>query len=162
MILPLIYMVVSFWMSGMSNKFSVFIESVGCTLLSVVAGEAIGLFVGAAVYEMEKAITIMTVFTLFLMLLGGFFVPSLSLGASTSALSSMCLIRHSSWYSTNQSRATAVVHSKDCATTGPVRARHPPSKCWNLLACKAVSGSTLACCWYCALFRGMARTLHCV
>lgn len=76
MILPFLYMIVSFWMAGFSNQFSVFGKSIGCTLLSVVSGEAIGLFIGAAVYDMEKAITIMTVFTLFLMLLGGFFVQN--------------------------------------------------------------------------------------
>ena len=74
MILPLLYMFVSFWMAGISSSFTVFCESVGCTLLSVVAGEALGLLVGAAVYDMEKGMTIMTVFVLFLMLLGGFFV----------------------------------------------------------------------------------------
>lgn len=75
-ILPLLYMVVSYWMAGIDNRFSVFIGTIGCTLLSVVAGEAIGLFVGAAIYDMEKAITVMTVFTLALMLLGGFFVQN--------------------------------------------------------------------------------------
>lgn len=75
-ILPLLYMVVSYWMAGFDNRFTVFIGTIGCTLLSVVAGEAIGLFVGAAIYDMEKAITVMTVVTLALMLLGGFFVQN--------------------------------------------------------------------------------------
>lgn len=76
-ILPFLYMIVSFWMAGIDNRFSVFIGTVGCTLLSVVAGEALGLFVGAAIYNMEKAMTSMTVVTLFLMLLGGFFVENI-------------------------------------------------------------------------------------
>lgn len=76
LILPLIYMIISFWMAGISNSFATFIGSIGCTLLSVLAGEAIGLLVGAAVYDLQRGITIMTVFTLFLMLLGGFFVEN--------------------------------------------------------------------------------------
>ena len=77
LILPLIYMVVSFWMAGTSSSIRVFFGTIGCTLLSVVAGESMGLFVGAAVYDLQKALTIMTVFTLFLMLLGGFFVENI-------------------------------------------------------------------------------------
>lgn len=76
-ILPFLYMVLSFWMAGFDSRFSVFVGTVACTLLSVVAGEAIGLFVGAAVYDMETALTVMTVFSLALMLLGGFFVENL-------------------------------------------------------------------------------------
>jgi len=77
LILPLIYMVVSFWMAGFSNSISVFFGTLGCTLLSVVAGESIGLFIGAAVNDLQKGLTIMTVFTLFLMLLGGFFIENI-------------------------------------------------------------------------------------
>jgi ABC-type multidrug transport system permease subunit len=77
LILPFLYMVVSFWMVGFDSRFSVFIGTIACTLLSVVAGEAMGLFVGAAVYDMETALTVMTVFTLALMLLGGFFVQDI-------------------------------------------------------------------------------------
>jgi hypothetical protein len=45
--------------------------------MSVLAGEAIGLMVGASIYDLSKAITAMTVGTLFLMLLGGFFVENI-------------------------------------------------------------------------------------
>ena len=75
-LLPLIYMVVSYWMAGMDNRFLTFIGSIGCSLLSVVAGEAIGLAIGASIYDFQKAITVMTVGALFLMLLGGFFAES--------------------------------------------------------------------------------------
>lgn len=76
LILPFLYMIVSFWMARVSTSFAEFCGSVGCTLLSVVAGEALGLFIGAAVYDLQKGLTIMTVSTLFLMLLGGFFVEN--------------------------------------------------------------------------------------
>lgn len=77
LILPMLYMIVSFWMMGIDSRFLVFVGTIGCTLLSVLSGEAIGLFIGAAIYDLQKALTIMTVFTLFLMLLGGFFVENI-------------------------------------------------------------------------------------
>ena len=76
LILPLLYMIVSFWMAGISSSVGIFLGTTGCTLLSVLSGEAIGLCLGAAVYDLQKGLTIMTVFTLFLMLLGGFFVDN--------------------------------------------------------------------------------------
>jgi ABC-type multidrug transport system permease subunit len=72
--LPLIYMIVSFWLAHISNDVVVFFGTIGCTLLSVLSGEALGLFIGAAVYDLQRGLTIMTVYTLFLMLMGGFFV----------------------------------------------------------------------------------------
>ena len=77
LLLPFIYMTVSFWMIGLDDRFRVFIGTIGCTLLSVLAGEAIGLLVGASIYDLQKAITTMTVGTLALMLLGGFFVENI-------------------------------------------------------------------------------------
>lgn len=74
--LPFIYMCVSFWMAGVSTRFDLFIYTTLISLLSVVAGEAIGLMIGACIYDMEKAMTIMTVVSLALMLLGGFFVEN--------------------------------------------------------------------------------------
>merc|ERR1712150_290409 len=76
LILPSIYMVVSFWLAGVSKRFDLFLFSTLVSLLSVVAGEALGLMIGASIYDMEKAMTIMTVFSLALMLLGGFFVEN--------------------------------------------------------------------------------------
>jgi ABC-type multidrug transport system ATPase subunit len=77
LILPLLYMIVSFWLAGFGADFVVFLGVTFCTLLSVGAGEAMGLFVGAAVYDLEKGMTIMTVLTLGLMLLGGFLVENI-------------------------------------------------------------------------------------
>ena len=75
-ILPCVYMVISFWMASISNSFSIFFATVGITLLSVMTGEAIGLLVGSTVYDMEKGQTVLTVVALFLALLGGFFVQN--------------------------------------------------------------------------------------
>ena len=44
LLLPFIYMTTSYWMIGLDNRFSTFVGTVGCTLLSVLAGEAIGPF----------------------------------------------------------------------------------------------------------------------
>lgn len=77
LILPFLYMVISYWMIGLSRSFAVFVGTIGCTLLSVLAGEAIGLLVGASMYDLQRGITVMTVGTLFLMLLGGFFVENI-------------------------------------------------------------------------------------
>jgi len=74
--LPFIYMCISFWMAGVSTRFDLFIYTTLISLLSVVAGEAIGLMIGASIYDMEKAMTVMTVVSLALMLLGGFFVEN--------------------------------------------------------------------------------------
>jgi ABC-type multidrug transport system ATPase subunit len=76
LILPCVYMVISFWMASISNSFSIFLATVGITLLSVMTGEAIGLLVGSTVYDMEKGQTVLTVVALFLALLGGFFVQN--------------------------------------------------------------------------------------
>mmetsp|Transcript_11775 Transcript_11775/g.24842 ORF Transcript_11775/g.24842 Transcript_11775/m.24842 type:complete len:700 (+) Transcript_11775:188-2287(+) len=75
--LPAIYMIISYWMSGVNNNFGIFVASTLCSLLSVLAGESIGLFLGAAVLDMEKGMVIMTVTSLGLMVVGGFFVRNI-------------------------------------------------------------------------------------
>jgi ABC-type multidrug transport system ATPase subunit/ABC-type multidrug transport system permease subunit len=75
-ILPLLYMVIAYWMLGVNDRFSIFLGTTGFTLLSVLAGEAIGLVIGASIYDMERAITTMTVIALALMLLGGFYLDT--------------------------------------------------------------------------------------
>ncbi|OEU18279.1 P-loop containing nucleoside triphosphate hydrolase protein [Fragilariopsis cylindrus CCMP1102] len=76
LVLPLIYMVISFWMASISTSFSMFVATTFISLLSVMAGEAIGLLVGATIYDTEKGMTFMTVISLFLALVGGFFVEN--------------------------------------------------------------------------------------
>eukprot|EP00548_Thalassiothrix_antarctica_P007970 CAMPEP_0194140468 /NCGR_PEP_ID=MMETSP0152-20130528/9999_1 /TAXON_ID=1049557 /ORGANISM="Thalassiothrix antarctica, Strain L6-D1" /LENGTH=666 /DNA_ID=CAMNT_0038838721 /DNA_START=60 /DNA_END=2060 /DNA_ORIENTATION=- len=76
LILPLLYMIVSFWMTGISSDFSVFVATTACCLLCVFAGEAVGLMFGAIMYDLNNALAAMTVFSLFCMLLGGFFVQN--------------------------------------------------------------------------------------
>lgn len=75
--LPAIYMIISYWMSGVNNNFGIFIASTLCSLLSVLAGESIGLFMGAAILDMEQGMVVMTVVALGLMVVGGFFVRNI-------------------------------------------------------------------------------------
>jgi ABC-type multidrug transport system permease subunit len=75
--LPSIYMLISYWMSGVNNNIRIFLASTLCSLLSVLAGESIGLFLGAAVLDLEKGMVVMTVVSLGLMVVGGFFVRTL-------------------------------------------------------------------------------------
>lgn len=63
-------------MAAISPSFTVFLGSVACTLMSVLAGESFGLMIGTSIYDMERAITVMTVCALGLMLLGGFYVEN--------------------------------------------------------------------------------------
>ena len=76
LVLPLLYMIISFWMASISTKFSMFLATTFISLLSVMAGEAIGLLMGATIYDTEKGLTFMTVVSLFLALVGGFFVEN--------------------------------------------------------------------------------------
>eukprot|EP00536_Pseudo-nitzschia_multiseries_P003790 jgi/Psemu1/323184/estExt_fgenesh1_pg.C_590040 len=76
LVLPLIYMIISFWMAAISDQFSMFVSTTLISLLSVMAGEAIGLLIGATIYDTEKGMTAMTVISLFLALVGGFFVEN--------------------------------------------------------------------------------------
>lgn len=77
LILPFLYMCTSFWMAGIDSSFAVFLACLGCTLLSVMAGEALGLLVGTSIHDLTKALTILIVTGLGLMLLGGFYVQTI-------------------------------------------------------------------------------------
>lgn len=74
--LPFLYMCTSYWMAAVDSRFSVFLSSTCCTLLSVTAGEALGLLVGTSIHDLTKALTVMIVTGLGLMLLGGFYVQN--------------------------------------------------------------------------------------
>jgi ABC-type multidrug transport system ATPase subunit/ABC-type multidrug transport system permease subunit len=78
MVLPAIYMIISYWMAGVNNNFGIFLGSTMCTLLSVLAGESLGLLVGTTVFDIEKGMVVLTVCSLAMMVVGGFFVQNLS------------------------------------------------------------------------------------
>ena len=74
--MPLVYMTISFWMGGMSTSFSLFVYTTLISLLSVLAGESFGLLVGAAIDEMDRALTTTTLVSLLMMIVGGFYVEN--------------------------------------------------------------------------------------
>eukprot|EP00538_Stauroneis_constricta_P004422 CAMPEP_0119546338 /NCGR_PEP_ID=MMETSP1352-20130426/805_1 /TAXON_ID=265584 /ORGANISM="Stauroneis constricta, Strain CCMP1120" /LENGTH=818 /DNA_ID=CAMNT_0007591033 /DNA_START=20 /DNA_END=2476 /DNA_ORIENTATION=- len=75
--LPLLYMTISYWMAGIANDFGIFVASTLISLLSVLAGESLGLLIGASIDRMDRALTIATVLTLSTMLMGGFYVENI-------------------------------------------------------------------------------------
>jgi len=71
--LPFSYILISYWMSNLNSSVSAFFPFVLVQLLCVLAGESIGLLVGATVLDMEKAMVVATLISLAMMLTGGFF-----------------------------------------------------------------------------------------
>jgi hypothetical protein len=71
--LPFVYIMISYWMSNLNEHLSAFFPFLAVQLLCVLAGESIGLFIGATVLDMEKAMVIATLVSLAMMLTGGFF-----------------------------------------------------------------------------------------
>merc|ERR1712038_1364277 len=72
--LPTIYMTLSYWMANVNSSFLLFLGSTGCALLSVLAGESLGLLCGALVMNFQRAMTLMTVIGFLLSLAGGFYI----------------------------------------------------------------------------------------
>jgi hypothetical protein len=52
--LPCIFWTIAYWMSGVNYRFDVYLGTMGCTLLAVLAGESYGLLCGALVMDFEK------------------------------------------------------------------------------------------------------------
>ena len=75
--LPCFYMVISYWLAGVNNNFLVFLGSTCTTLLSVLAGESYGLIIGVTITDPDRALSVMTVTSLSLMVVGGFFVQNI-------------------------------------------------------------------------------------
>jgi len=75
--LPLIYLAISYWMVGMNPSFTSFLQFLLAELLSVLAGESIGLVISASVMDFERAMVIATLVSLTFMLTGGFFAENL-------------------------------------------------------------------------------------
>ncbi len=71
--LPFIYLCVSYWMARLNDDFGVFVQFMIVQLLCVIAGESIGLLIGATIMDMEKAMVVGTLTSLAMMLTGGFF-----------------------------------------------------------------------------------------
>lgn len=75
--LPFIYLVISFPMSSLAPSVKSFFQVVSVQLLSALAGESIGVFIGTTTLDYEKALVIATLVSMTLMLTGGFFIQNL-------------------------------------------------------------------------------------
>merc|ERR1712232_956786 len=75
--MPLIFLLVSYWMTVPTLGFTTFVLILLIALLSVITGQGMGQLVGAAFDDIKIAQAVATVVVLFLMLLGGFFAQNL-------------------------------------------------------------------------------------
>ena len=77
LVLPTMFWTIAYWMSGVNPSIYVFLETLGCLLLAVLAGESYGLLCGALVMDFEKAMTIMVVISLTAMAAGGYYIKNI-------------------------------------------------------------------------------------
>jgi len=77
LILPLVFLIISYWMAAANQSFAVFLGTCMCTLLGVLCGESLGLLVAASVMDFEKSMTLLIVFTLTCLVSGGFYVNNI-------------------------------------------------------------------------------------
>lgn len=77
LILPTMFWTIAYWMAGINPRFEIFLGTLGCTLLAVLAGESYGLLCGALVMDFEKAMTIMVVISLTQMAAGGYYIKNI-------------------------------------------------------------------------------------
>jgi ABC-type multidrug transport system ATPase subunit len=77
LVLPTMFWTIAYWMSNVNPRFDVFLGTLGCLLLAVLAGESYGLLCGALVMDFEKAMTIMVVVSLTAMAAGGYYIKNI-------------------------------------------------------------------------------------
>lgn len=77
LLLPSIYIVISYWMAGLNPSAGSFFGAAGTELLMALTGESIGLFIGTSFMDLEKAMVVCSLSMLLLMLVGGFFVDGI-------------------------------------------------------------------------------------
>ncbi|KAI8809222.1 P-loop containing nucleoside triphosphate hydrolase protein, partial [Cladochytrium replicatum] len=71
--LPIVFLIIAYFMSGLNPNFVAFLGFVFAELLAVLAGEALGLFIGTGISELKTGLVIATIVMLTFMLVGGFF-----------------------------------------------------------------------------------------
>merc|ERR1712125_247909 len=77
LIMPLIYMLISYWMVAWSFGFVTFVLVTCIAMVGVMNGQAFGYLIGAAFDDIQIAQTVMMVVMSLLMLVGGFFNPDI-------------------------------------------------------------------------------------
>jgi hypothetical protein len=77
LVLPTLFLIIAYWMANINPNFGVFLAILVFELLAVLVAESLGLLLGAALKNLQHAMTAATVLLLSLMLVGGFFVRNL-------------------------------------------------------------------------------------
>ncbi|GAA0161858.1 ATP-binding cassette [Lithospermum erythrorhizon] len=77
LVLPTIYVLISYFMSGLRRSAISFIRYLFSTLLSVLVAEGLGLAIGASVMSLKSATLLGSVVMMSFMLLGGFFIQTI-------------------------------------------------------------------------------------
>jgi len=78
--LPFTFLTIAYWMSNLNPSFTTFLAFMCVQLLCVLAGESVGLLIGATVMDPEKAMVTATLVSLAQMLSGGFFAQRIGDG----------------------------------------------------------------------------------
>ncbi|MQL99749.1 hypothetical protein Taro_032477 [Colocasia esculenta] len=72
--LPILFVVIVYFMVGLRQDFAVFLRSMLTVFLSITASQGLGLAIGAALMDVKKATTLASLVVMTFMLAGGFFV----------------------------------------------------------------------------------------
>ncbi|KAK3028855.1 hypothetical protein RJ639_038540 [Escallonia herrerae] len=74
LILPLVFLVIVYFMVGLQPSFLAFLLTLLTIFLSIVASQGLGLAIGAAFMDVKKATTLASIVVMAFMLAGGFFI----------------------------------------------------------------------------------------
>lgn len=74
LVLPTIFLVITYWMSGMLPNLASFVRTLVTVLYSVLACQGVGLTIGAIVMDMSNAATLGSVIMMTFLLTGGYYV----------------------------------------------------------------------------------------
>ncbi|UJR21543.1 hypothetical protein I4U23_024628 [Adineta vaga] len=77
LVLPTLFLIIAYWMANINPNFGIFLAILVFQLLAILVAESLGLLLGAALKNLQHAMTCATVLLLTLMLVGGFFVRNL-------------------------------------------------------------------------------------
>ncbi|XP_051152388.1 ABC transporter G family member 22 isoform X2 [Andrographis paniculata] len=76
LILPVLFLLVVYFMAGLRMRFSSFILTQATVFLCIIAAQGLGLVIGATLMDLKKATTLASVMVMTFMLAGGFFVKN--------------------------------------------------------------------------------------
>ncbi|PON36521.1 ABC type transporter protein [Parasponia andersonii] len=82
LVLPTIFLIVTYWMAGLKPEFGAFVLTLLVLLGYVLVSQGLGLALGAAIMDAKQASTLVTVTMLAFVLTGGFYVHKVSYSLS--------------------------------------------------------------------------------